>query len=248
MAYLSRIRLNPQRAGARRLLTNPQSIHAAVLAGIVTQPVSERVLWRLDAGQPLRPEILVVTRSRPSWEHLTEQAGWPGTDDPDDPQAVVCPYEPLLKRVEAGQRFAFRLTANTVESTKVPDRLTERQAEAVQSAGRGARSRHVAHRTAAHQIGWLLKRLDRLGFEIPSGHATESMGEPVPDLRIVGRDRLQFSKRGTKGRVTIQTATFDGRLEVVDPDRLRSALLDGVGRAKAYGCGLLTLANDRGGQ
>jgi CRISPR system Cascade subunit CasE len=37
-------------------------------------------------------------------------------------------------------------------------------------------------------------------------------------------------------------ATYDGILTVTDPALLRRALCHGVGRAKAYGCGLLTLA------
>jgi len=33
-----------------------------------------------------------------------------------------------------------------------------------------------------------------------------------------------------------------GRLEVDDVELFRHALLNGMGRAKAYGCGLMTLA------
>jgi CRISPR system Cascade subunit CasE len=39
----------------------------------------------------------------------------------------------------------------------------------------------------------------------------------------------------------VVTVTFDGRLEVTDPDALRRTLTQGI-RAKAYGCGLITLA------
>lgn len=38
------------------------------------------------------------------------------------------------------------------------------------------------------------------------------------------------------------TVTFDGRLEVTDPAALRRTLTLGLGKAKAYGCGLMTLA------
>ncbi|MCE7081877.1 type I-E CRISPR-associated protein Cas6/Cse3/CasE [Streptomyces sp. ST2-7A] len=44
------------------------------------------------------------------------------------------------------------------------------------------------------------------------------------------------------GPVTMVTATFDGRLEVTDPDALRRTLTLGLGRGRAYGCGLMTLA------
>ncbi|ASO21626.1 CRISPR system Cascade subunit CasE [Actinoalloteichus hoggarensis] len=38
---------------------------------------------------------------------------------------------------------------------------------------------------------------------------------------------------------------FDGRALITDADLLRRRLLDGIGRGKAYGCGLLTLAPAR---
>lgn len=241
MTYLSRIRLNPQRAQARRFLSDPQALHAAVLAGIPQQPVTERVLWRLDADRPLRPLVLVLTASQPSWEHLVEQAGWPSADDPDDPQILVRPYEPLLDRLAAGQRYVFRLRANPVTATKDPKRLTTAQRNKLES-GTTTRSRRVPHRTVTHQMGWLLKRTAKLGFSVPEASSTDAMQETVPDVRIIDRSRLQFSKRGIKGRVTIQTVTFEGHLVIEDVERFREVLVAGVGRAKAYGCGLLTLA------
>lgn len=48
MSYLSRIWLNPLRTGTQRMLRNPQVLHAAILGGLSRQPVTERVLWRLD--------------------------------------------------------------------------------------------------------------------------------------------------------------------------------------------------------
>ncbi|WP_373920440.1 type I-E CRISPR-associated protein Cas6/Cse3/CasE [Streptomyces sp. B29(2018)] len=42
--------------------------------------------------------------------------------------------------------------------------------------------------------------------------------------------------------VHLRTATYDGLLDVADPDTLRQTLTDGIGHGKAYGYGLLTLA------
>ena len=42
--------------------------------------------------------------------------------------------------------------------------------------------------------------------------------------------------------MTLALATFEGVLEVTDPDALRHGLVHGIGRGKAYGCGLMTLA------
>jgi CRISPR system Cascade subunit CasE len=239
--YLSRIYLNPQRQQARKLLINPQLLHSAVMAGIITQPVQERVLWRVDADKPLRPSLFVLTQSRPSWEHITEQAGWPSTDDPDDPQVLVRDYRPLLDRLRTHDEFRFRLTANPTQTSKRPGTLTEAQRKRAENdvLSRPAR---LGHRTVSHQAGWLTARTQRWGFDIPASSASATVGETVTDMRIVSRHRLSFVRKGTAGQVVIQAVTYEGRLRVTDPDSLRRALTNGVGPAKAYGCGLLTLA------
>ncbi len=55
-----------------------------------------------------------------------------------------------------------------------------------------------------------------------------------------------FRKRGEKDtrthQVKLTRVTFDGRLRVLDPAVFRRTLTSGLGKAKAYGCGLMTLA------
>lgn len=233
MVYLSRIWLNPLRVAAQRMLRSPQVVHAAVLGGLSQQPVEERPLWRLEADSAHRLELLVLTRSTPSWEHIVEQSGWPSSDDP---QALVRSYKPLLDRVERGREFAFRVRANPVSATRRPVKPSTSQAQRLTEAG--ARGVRVPHRTAAHQLAWLTSRAERWGFEIPTTEAGN------PDVLLVARDRTVFSKQAREGRhrVVLSTATFQGRLRILDPERARRSLMDGVGPARAYGCGLITLA------
>ena len=81
-----------------------------------------------------------------------------------------------------------------------------------------------------------LDRADKLGFRICSSHA-----EPgVADLAVVDRAVRRFGRKGTQ--VTVSTATFEGHLDIVNTDLVRRSLTFGIGRAKSYGCGLLTLA------
>jgi CRISPR system Cascade subunit CasE len=44
------------------------------------------------------------------------------------------------------------------------------------------------------------------------------------------------------GAASFNAAAFDGMLKCVDAERLRSAVINGVGRGKAFGMGLLSLA------
>lgn len=242
MPFLSKVLINPLRAAGRHFLSSPQTIHAAVLGGIGREPVTERVLWRMDAvrGQgpsPVQGELLVLTESRPSLHHIVEQAGYPGADGCEP---VVRDYQVLLGLLATGREFAFKVRVNPVQTTRNPQAPTAAQRrKATESEGRH-RGFRLAHRTVDQQIGWLLDRSERSwGFVVPEGAAG------VPDLRVVGRDRLSFSKRTESGgsrRVQLQTATFEGRLRVTDVPRFTDALLSGIGPAKAYGCGLITLA------
>lgn len=221
MPYLSRVWINPLRTGARVLLQNPQAMHAAVLGGIPVQPVTERVLWRLDEDEPRRPALFVLSRSAPSWEHLVEQAGWAAAQEP---QAAVRSYDGLLDKITGGRSFAFRLTANPT------------QARAPKGGGKSVRH---GHRTAEHQLRWLLDRVEGWGFEVPVEPRADG-----PAVRVVARARRQFSRKRGTPPVSLQVVTYEGRMIVHDPEALRAQMLAGFGRAKAYGCGLMTLAPD----
>jgi CRISPR system Cascade subunit CasE len=232
MTYLSRIWINPLRTGGQLMLRNPQVLHAALLGGLSRQPVAERLLWRLESDSKHRLAVLVLTESAPSWEHIVEQAGWPGGDDA---QARVRSYEPLLSRLERGREFALRLKVNPVSSTRRPVKPSLAQQKSLSAPRpRGVR---VAHRTAQQQTEWFIDHIQRWGFDVTEN----DLGSP--DLRLAARDRLVFPKKpGSRDRVTLSTATFEGRVRIAEPDLARRSMLDGVGRARAYGCGLITLA------
>jgi CRISPR system Cascade subunit CasE len=222
VTYLSRVKLNPARRAGRGLLGSRQAMHAAVLAsfpGRLAERTSERVLWRLDPG-PGELLLYVVSPEQPDFTHLVEQAGWPILSTWESRE-----YTPLLERLEAGQTWDFRLTANPTRARPVKD---------------GARSQRFGHVTVAQQQSWLVDRAGRAGFELPPAPGPD--GERRPENGLVVRDRAVDRFRRGEGTVTLARATFEGRLVVVDPESLRATLTGGLGPGKAYGCGLLTLA------
>ena len=54
-----------------------------------------------------------------------------------------------------------------------------------------------------------------------------------------------FKKNGTRP-VTLLAVTYEGILQVTDPEAFKALLCEGVGRGKAYGLGLMTIIH-RGG-
>lgn len=252
--YLTRFRVNTARPGARRLLSSPQSLHAAVMSsfpGLLPTTSTggaegPRVLWRLDHNARAEVLLYVVSPGRPDLTHLVEQAGWPAAAlDPDTPGWQSRPYAPFLDRLAAGGVWEFRLTVNPVHQIRRKD---------------GEPTKRTAHLTPVHQQGWLLdpKRQERAGFRVlekpqdqrllPGGTTHHNHPHHGDRYQLSVRDEraLSFAKsredRSQAHRVKVVTVTFDGRLEVTDPDALRRTLTQGLGKAKAYGCGLMTLA------
>ncbi|WP_261569914.1 type I-E CRISPR-associated protein Cas6/Cse3/CasE [Frankia gtarii] len=75
---------------------------------------------------------------------------------------------------------------------------------------------------------WWTSRADRCGLTLRSSTAL-----PLDDITGPRRGRAQIRHALTR---------YDGVAVVTDPDALRTAILDGVGRGKAHGAGLLSIA------
>ena len=235
--YLTRFRVNTARSGARRLLASPHRMHGAVNMAfpdvLPRDGEGPRVLWRVDAGAAARADLFIVSPDRPDLTHLVEQAGWPHSDQPG---WTTFAYEEFLDRLTVGSVWAFRLTANPVHHIR-----KEGDAE-------GARTKRTAHVTPRHQIDWLLARQERAGFEIVRTPPEQQLTERGHEHRVVVHTRqpLRFRKgtpdRSSRHDVRLTRVTFDGHLRITDLDVFRRTLTHGLGKGKAYGCGLMTLA------
>lgn len=230
--YLSRIRINHRRREARWLLGSLQRVHAAVLASFPDPPTGRvdgaRVLWRMDRDGP-RTWLYVTGPGRPDFSHIVDQAGWPASEQGWETHE----YQPLLDRLEAGQRWRFRLAANPTRAIRLSDGEPDTTRRALLS--------------VSSREEWLVKRAERCGFEIAT--ATSENGQDLgPNLTLTSTTVHRFSKRAVDGgtdsggAVSISRTQYDGVLHVLDPAALTQSLIKGIGPAKSYGCGLLTLA------
>ena len=226
MTYLSRVLLNPLRRQTSFLIQNPQRLHAAILGGLVdsTPDAAGRVLWRRE-NLDHRVELLILTHREPSWEHLIEQAGWPGSTDG---APLVRDYQPVVDCVMLGRQFTFRLTVNPSYTSREVQKPSGSQSERL---GRGQHAR-LGHRTGPQQAAWFTAAAEsgKWGFSV--------VGVP----RLSGREHVRFSPGTGRGNISFDLATFEGLLEVRDVAQFTHSLLHGIGRGKAYGAGLLTLA------
>ncbi len=125
-------------------------------------------------------------------------------------------YSPFLEQIRNGDRRRFRVTANPV--------ITK-------SAGTGNAGSVLAHVTPVYQEKWLADRAEKNGFLL----------EPER-FSAVSDTWVTFRKGSDHGRtVSFRAVTFEGELTVTDANLFRELLVNGLGREKAYGCGLLTV-------
>jgi CRISPR system Cascade subunit CasE len=223
--YLSRVEINPRRRDTIRALSSPQIMHAAIQASFPSGNSSKfRNIWRIDK-LPDALYIILQSHGKPDFTHIIEQFGWPASEQTSE----TVEYDRFLSHLQNGQEWRFRLRANPVYSNAGLIRVNEFDGEDVRTRGK-----IVAHTTVSMQRQWLLKKSMKSGFEIVS---TDD-GSHIFD--VTQSEINKFSRQGKV--VTIATAVFDGILEITDAKLFADTIKNGIGRAKAYGCGLLTLA------
>jgi CRISPR system Cascade subunit CasE len=119
---------------------------------------------------------------------------------------------PVIDRLRAAPRVRYRIVANA--TSKLGTHTTAgRPGQLVPLRGPDAHA-------------WWTRHASQAGLRLDAAHATV-----LPPASI---------QRGSV-RTPFDRTRFDGVATVTDADALTSALAAGIGRGKAYGCGLLTV-------
>lgn len=172
----------------------------------------ERVLWRLDQDSRHESTLYVVSPDKPDYVNFHEMYTWSRLPYSDSIKSAD--YTRLLGRIEEGDTWGFRLDANTVKKKKSITR-------------EGGFERIVRTPLSGSDIDqWLLSREDQCGV-VFKDFSSDTVNKAFP-------------RKGQK--MSLQVTKFQGVLEVTDADKLRNIMVNGIGPAKAHGCGLLTLS------
>ncbi|WP_202906163.1 type I-E CRISPR-associated protein Cas6/Cse3/CasE [Ectothiorhodospira magna] len=190
-----------------------------VLLQDATQPYQwHRNLWALFPDQPdaSRPFLFRLERQvRGGAEVLMQSSLEPVASGGCSTVIATRPFQP---QVAEGQPLRFRLVANPVKTI---------QDESGRMNGKGRiKSCRVPLIDEQQQSLWLQKKLDGVAS--------------LQETMVMSRKVLHFRKGGKAGKI-VQT-TFEGVLRVESPERFWNLQSHGIGPAKAFGCGLLTLA------
>jgi CRISPR system Cascade subunit CasE len=128
--------------------------------------------------------------------------------------AQVKAFEPQFY---PGQTLAFRLAANPTKRLGASDEK--------------APGKRIGLYRMEDQEKWLRRKADQNGFAILSVQITSLA------------DQIAYKeKKDKRMRVTHHGVRFDGILQVTDSDLFMQAALNGIGSAKGFGFGLLSLA------
>ncbi|MDM8006663.1 MAG: type I-E CRISPR-associated protein Cas6/Cse3/CasE [Phycisphaerae bacterium] len=177
--------------------------------------VDSAFLFRLDPQPGGNPVIVVQSAIEPDWDYAFHNAAYLLAAAPE-----TRPFEPGFA---AGRRLRFRLKANP---TKKKDTLTK---EDRLNKLPGRHGRRVPVPTD-HLCKWLDRRAESGGFRLKDQPAIE-----------VGYVYLNANPSAGGGQ-RLRSVLYDGVLEVADADRFRETLICGIGPAKAFGFGLLSVA------
>lgn len=134
-------------------------------------------------------------------------------------------YTPAL---QPGQRLRFILRANPAVSVRQAGGKRGPRADAVMHAkSKLALAERKGFDPGPPALDWLYTRRD-LGAAFEREHCSAT-----------GYQQIIIRKKDMRQPVTFSEVEYEGVLTATDPEKLTAALYKGVGKAKAYGCGLL---------
>jgi CRISPR system Cascade subunit CasE len=70
----------------------------------------------------------------------------------------------------------------------------------------------------------------------------EKAGTTLMEATILSREKVVARRKGPSGRMTLNAVLFEGRVRLLELEKLVDAVRSGVGHGKALGLGLLSLA------
>lgn len=202
----------------------------ALLTDAGRDDLGHRLVWTLFPSEPDERiarnflyraiderSFLVMSETLPRNDHALWRI--------DDPKA----YEPAPR---VGERYGFILRANPVMAVRAQDRRSIR-VDAVMHAKQAARIAKLPWGREEEEIAaldWLWKREAAIGvaFDHEGCHARD-----YRQHRIGGKKRTD--------PIRFSSVDYEGVLSVTDPERFTAALVNGIGKARAFGCGLMLI-------
>ncbi|MCD6404579.1 MAG: type I-E CRISPR-associated protein Cas6/Cse3/CasE [Planctomycetes bacterium] len=243
--FLSQLTLNPRSRQVRSELAQLYEMHRTLMHAFPEGPRDKaykarakyNVLFRADLDSRCNSVVVYVQSTvKPDWSFLHARR--------DYLLANVAPPKDIAKayqQLQNGQVLSFRLRANP---TKRISKVTTANSE--------LKGKRVGLLREEEQIAWLVRKGRQResgksgGFEILAKDVADQSGEfrqvPRVDVRREGKQRGRKKENGRLHATTHLAVRFDGLLRITNANAFRETLAKGIGPAKAFGFGLLSVA------
>jgi len=189
--------------------------------------VTHKLLWMLFADGAERSRDFLWREAEPG-HFLILSARVPE----DRHNLFKLDHKPFAPVLSAGDELGFSLRANPTvaiggnKDAKIRGRRADVVMNAIKDVAGDARAEARTLAVQAAGAAWLEKQGAKHGFKIE---------------RVMADRYNVLSPPHRRESMRIASLDFDGFLRVTDPDVFTAMLTAGLGRAKAYGCGLMLI-------
>ncbi len=229
--FISQLSLNTRKKDVHRDLASPYEMHRTLLRAFPDQHNggTGRVMFRVDVSrdEDRPPIVLVQSEKRPDWTVL-EKGGYAQVTGVKELIPAVSESMSMSRNVmlvRTGDQFRFRLIANPTVKRQVEGKKNGRREACV---------------TEEQQLAWLARKGEAGGFSLMVSET--DAGESIPACVMIPMGRMTSHRRKDHCNMTHFGVCFNGCLQVTDASQFASTLVSGIGSAKAFGFGLLSIA------
>ncbi|MFE6446371.1 type I-E CRISPR-associated protein Cas6/Cse3/CasE [Nocardiopsis dassonvillei] len=224
MTWLTKITPDLSSRRARAAFANAGELHR-LLIDLVSPQLGEGrmpsprqhtgLLFRVDEGRT-GPVLLVQSHNRLDLTQISDGIG----------EAAQRDLSPFLNGLEKGKEVRYRLAATPCKRLG----KSEKNAERLGDRARPGVNAYTRPLYGADADQWWRDRAGRHGLDLR-------------DVLSTGLSPALDRGRSGKRRVRLHMTRFDGYAVINDPEAVRKAVVEGVGRGKSFGCGMLSLAS-----
>ena len=147
--------------------------------------------------------------------------------------SAIKEYNPQIAEAE---RLSFTIRINPVISKKQQQRKNSIKYDVWRNAihegkENGLKNRELNEFAQNETKNWLLQKSEDMGFTLNENEFTVEQNRTI-----------RFKKHpNSKTEIKYGTVEFSGILTVTNIDRFKTTLFEGIGRSKAFGCGLMLI-------
>jgi CRISPR-associated protein Cas6/Cse3/CasE subtype I-E len=175
-------------------------------------------LYRVTGEWPGGADVLILSSARPLPVDRVSS--------PAHRRAERVESKPFTPELVSGQLLDYEIRINATQVVTMPDTARKQRTDAWEAVWQADRN---TVRTPHEVYGQYLTR------------KLEGVAE-VLDARVTERGEVQAGRGDRRDTARYVATNLIGSLRVVEPERILEVVGHGIGRAKAFGCGLLCLS------